>query len=144
MEIETRREDTTNRLLVPVAPGIGYGAADTVRVAMHPTDPGRIAPLDFANLWRNLLNPAAFLVVALVGLDEPGPRRLGSGPDLVRGALDSPTPPGAPSPDRKLMPSLSAPREPFSDTPSSCWRCSLCSPWEQPSRWSETAPEWPL
>lgn len=117
IEIETRREDTTNRLLVPVAPGIGYGAADTVRVAMHPTDPGRIAPLDFANLWRNLLNPAAFLVVALVAWINLAPAAWGQDRTWSEGRW-IPTPPGAPSPESEtnavaLRPSRALQRYPL-------------------------------
>lgn len=94
IEIEINREDTPNRLLVPVAPRIPYAAAETVSIAIHPTDPGRIVPLDFANLWRNLLNPAAFLIAALVAWINLVPAAWGQDRTWSGGRW-IPTPPGA-------------------------------------------------
>jgi hypothetical protein len=97
IEVEAVHQGTPMRFMVPVAPRIPYSAAETVAIAVHPSTPGRIVPLDFANLWRNLLNPAAFLVAALVAWINLAPAAWGQDRTWSGGRW-VPTPPGAPSP----------------------------------------------
>jgi hypothetical protein len=66
VEVEAIRQGEPVRFQVTVAPSVLYQAVDTLRIGLDPADPGRAVAMDFANLWRRLVNPLAFLVVAIV------------------------------------------------------------------------------
>lgn len=66
VEVEAIRQGEPVRFQVAVAPSVLYRAVDTLTIALDPADPGRAVAMDFANLWRRLVNPLAFLIVAIV------------------------------------------------------------------------------
>ena len=66
VEVEAIRQGEPVRFEVAVTPSVLYRAVDTLTIALDPADPGRAVAMDFANLWRRLVNPLVFFVVAML------------------------------------------------------------------------------
>lgn len=94
VEVEAIRQGVPVRFQVAVAPSVLYQAVDPIVIALDPSDPTHAVAMDFANLWRRLLNPLCFLVVAWIARLNLAKVNWGQDRTWSEGAW-LPTPPGA-------------------------------------------------
>lgn len=104
VEVEAIRQGVPVRFHVAVSPSVLYRAVDSISIALDPSDPTRAVAMDFANLWRRLLNPLCFLVVAWIAHLNLARVNWGQDRTWSEGAW-LPTPPGeiAASTDSKAV-----------------------------------------
>jgi len=68
IEVEFTRDGEPVRRQVEVSSSAQYRAVESLKIALDPADPTRAVAINIWNFWRRLINPLAFLIVAVVVL----------------------------------------------------------------------------